>query len=327
MISIITAINDKKIYSELENNKHIKIISKDIQYKEGILEMLEENRNINFIILKEDLPGQIKNIELINKIKKINSKIKLIFILNKKEAIKENYFKKNNINYVYCSEINIKKILEIINIENKIISILGSCGSGKTINLLLMAELLSKNKRILIFEENKSVINLLKSRKTNEEIIEIKNNIFLLNINLLKKEKVLTNKIDYKLIIDKINLIKNNYDYIFIEISNLYKYKLYEKIINKNIYILNSNLMEINKNKKTINYLINKNNKLNLILNNYNSNSICEEILKNIFKNKIKILEKLKYNKNYNLIINNKFNINYLDISTKNKILKIINNI
>ncbi len=327
MISIITAINDKKIYSELENNKHIKIISKDIQYKEGILEMLEENKNINFIILKEDLPGQIKNIELINKIKKINSKIKLIFILNKKEDIKENYFKKNNINYVYCSEINIKKILEIINIENKIISILGSCGSGKTINLLLMAELLSKNKRILIFEENKSVINLLKSRKTNEEIIEIKNNIFLLNINLLKKEKVLTNKIDYKLIIDKINLIKNNYDYIFIEISNLYKYKLYEKIINKNIYILNSNLMEINKNKKTINYLINKNNKLNLILNNYNSNSICEEILKNIFKNKIKILEKLKYNKNYNLIINNKFNINYLDISTKNKILKIINNI
>lgn len=327
MISIITAINDKKIYSELENNKHIKIISKDIQYKEGILEMLEENKNINFIILKEDLPGQIKNIELINKIKKINSKIKLIFILNKKEDIKENYFKKNNINYVYCSEINIKKILEIINIENKIISILGSCGSGKTINLLLMAELLSKNKRILIFEENKSVINLLKSRKTNEEIIEIKNNIFLLNINLLKKEKVLTNKIDYKLIIDKINLIKNNYDYIFIEISNLYKYKLYEKIINKNIYILNSNLMEINKNKKTINYLINKNNKLNLILNNYNSNSICEEILKNIFKNKIKILEKLKYNKNYNLIINNKLNINYLDISTKNKILKIINNI
>lgn len=327
MISIITAINDKKIYSELENNKHIKIISKDIQYKEGILEMLEENKNINFIILKEDLPGQIKNIELINKIKKINSKIKLIFLLNKKEDIKENYFKKNNINYVYCSEINIKKILEIINIENKIISILGSCGSGKTINLLLMAELLSKNKRILIFEENKSVINLLKSRKTNEEIIEIKNNIFLLNINLLKKEKVLTNKIDYKLIIDKINLIKNNYDYIFIEISNLYKYKLYEKIINKNIYILNSNLMEINKNKKTINYLINKNNKLNLILNNYNSNSICEEILKNIFKNKIKILEKLKYNKNYNLIINNKFNINYLDISTKNKILKIINNI
>ena len=327
MISIITAINDKKIYSELENNKHIKIISKDIQYKEGILEMLEENKNINFIILKEDLPGQIKNIELINKIKKINSKIKLIFILNKKEDIKENYFKKNNINYVYCSEINIKKILEIINIENKIISILGSCGSGKTINLLLMAELLSKNKRILIFEENKSVINLLKSRKTNEEIIEIKNNIFLLNINLLKKEKVLTNKIDYKLIIDKINLIKNNYDYIFIEISNLYKYKLYEKIINKNIYILNSNLMEINKNKKTINYLINKNNKLNLILNNYNSNSICEEILKNIFKNKIKILEKLKYNKNYNLIINNKLNINYLYISTKNKILKIINNI
>ena len=327
MISIITAINDKKIYSELENNKHIKIISKDIQYKEGILEMLEENRNINFIILKEDLPGQIKNIELINKIKKINSKIKLIFILNKKEDIKENYFKKNNINYVYCSEINIKKILEIINIENKIISILGSCGSGKTINLLLMAELLSKNKRILIFEENKSVINLLKSRKTNEEIIEIKNNIFLLNINLLKKEKVLTNKIDYKLIIDKINLIKNNYDYIFIEIKNIYSYNFYKKIINKNIFILNSNLLEIIKNKKIINYFIHKEKSIDVILNNYNENSISEKLLKNNFNNKIEIIEKLKTNKKYNLIINNYFNINLLDNNTKNKMKKIINNI
>lgn len=327
MIKIITAINNKKIFSQLENNNKIKIISKDIQYKEGILEILEKNKNINFIFLKENLPGQIKNIDLINKIKKINSKIELVFILNKKDNIKEKYFKNNNIKYLYASEINIKKILEIINVKNKIISILGSSGSGKTINLLLISELLSKNKKILILEENRSIFNLFKNKKINQEIIEIKKNIFLLNINFLKKEKNLTNKIDYKLIVNKIKLIKNNYDYIFIEISNIYKYILYEKIINKNIFILNSNLIEINKNKKLINYLINKNNIINLILNNYNSNAICEKILRNIFNNKIEIIEKLKENKNYNLIINNNFNINYLDINTKNKIIKIINNI
>lgn len=70
MINIITAINNKKIYNELENNNKIKIISKDIQYKEGILEILEQNKNVEFILLKENLPGQIKNIELISKIKK-----------------------------------------------------------------------------------------------------------------------------------------------------------------------------------------------------------------------------------------------------------------
>lgn len=327
MTHIITAINNKKIYNELQNNNNIKIISKDIQYKEGILEILEKNQKINFIILKENLPGQIKNIELINKIKIINSKIKLIFILNKKDNIKEKYFKNNNIKYIYYSEINIKKILEIINIENKIISILGSSGGGKTINLLLMSRLLSENKKILIIEENKSIINLFKNRKINQEIIEIKNNMFLLDINSLNLKDNLTNKINYKLIINKINFIKNNYDYIFIEISNLYKYKLYEKIINKNILILNSNLLEINKNQKIINYLLNKNNRINVILNNYNQNSISEKILKNIFNNKIKIIGKFKNNKNYNLIINNNFNIKYLDISTKNKIIKIINNI
>lgn len=327
MIYIITAINNKEIYSELQNNNNIKITSKDIQYKEGILEILEKNKKINFIILREKLPGQINNIELINKIKIINSKIKLIFILDKKDILKEKYFKNNNIKYIYYSEINIKKILEIINVENKIISILGSGGSGKTINLLLISKLLSKNKKILIIEENKSIINLFKNRKTNQEIIEIKNNIFLLNIDLLKQKNNLINKINYKLIINKINLIKNNYDYIFIEISNLYKYKLYEKIINKDMFVLNSNLLEINKNKKIINYLINKNNKIKLILNNYNKNSISEKILKNVFNNKIEIIEKLKNNKNYDLIINNNFNINYLDINTKNKIVKIINKI
>jgi len=114
---------------------------------------------------------------------------------------------------------------------------------------------------------------------------------------------------------------KNNYDYIFIDIKNLNNYKFYKKILDEKILILNSNILEINKIKK---FIINNNIKLKTILNNYNKNSISEEILKNIFKNKIKIIEKIENNKRYNLIINNNFDIKYLDEKTKKNFLNII---
>ena len=59
-MNIITAINNEKIFKELKNEKSINIISNDIQYKEGILEILEKNKNIQYIIINEDLNGQIK---------------------------------------------------------------------------------------------------------------------------------------------------------------------------------------------------------------------------------------------------------------------------
>jgi len=66
---------------------------------------------------------------------------------------------------------------------------------------------------------------------------------------------------------------------------------------------------------------------IKLIINNYNQNSISEEILKNIFKNKIKIVGKIENNTSYNLIINNNFDIKYLDYKKKEKFLKIIEKI
>ena len=47
-MKILTAINNEKIFKELKNKNNIEIISNDIQYKEGILETLEKNKNINF---------------------------------------------------------------------------------------------------------------------------------------------------------------------------------------------------------------------------------------------------------------------------------------
>lgn len=349
-MNIITAINNEKIIKELKREKNIKIISKDIQYKEGILEMLEKNNNIQYILINENLNGQIKIEELINKIKKINSKINIIIILNKKDNIKEEYLLQNKTNFIYKEELLLENILELLFNKNKIISIIGSAGNGKTITTIILSEILIKykNKKILIVEDNiknNSILKIYKkenaennkinnnnvqinNKKTNDDkTIKIKNNLYLFNIknisNNYKKDKIK--------IINQINKIKNNYDYIFIDMQNLNSIKIYEKIITDNILILNSNILEINKIK---NYIINNNLiSLKIILNNYNENSISEKILinifnnKNKFNNKIKIIEKIENNKNYNLIINNNLNIKYLDKKTKNKYLNIINNI
>jgi len=286
-MKILTAINNEKIFKELKNQNNIKIISHDIQYKEGILEILEKNKNIDFIIVNENITGQIKIEELIKKIKKINSKINIIIILSKKDLFKEEYLIKNKIKFIYSEKLSPEKIIDKIFDKNKIIGIFANPGCGKTVTMIILSEILSKykNKKTLIIKEYKK---------------------------------------DKKIIVDKINMEKNNYDYIFIDIKNLNNYKFYKKILDEKILILNSNILEINKIKK---FIINNNIKLKTILNNYNKNSISEEILKNIFKNKIKVIGKIENNKNYNLIINNNFNIKYLDQKTKNIFLRIIENL
>jgi len=321
-MNIITAINNEKIFNELKKCKNINLISKDIQYKEGILEILEKNKNINFIIINEKINGQIKIEELIKKIKNINNKIKILIILNKKENIKEEYLFKNKIKYIYMEELSINNILEKIFDKNKIIAISGSEGCGKTITTIILSEIIIKykNKKILIIEDNiknNSILKIFKI-KNNEKnkTIKIKENLYLLNI----KKILENNKKEKNKIINEINKIKNNYDYIFIDMQNFNSYKKYNEIISEEILILNSNILEINKIKKYINKKETK-----IILNNYNENSISEKILENIFKNKI--IEKIENNKNYNLIINNNFNIKYLDKKTEKKYLKIIKKI
>lgn len=327
-MNILLALNNEKIFKELKNNKNIKIICNDIQYKEGILEILEKIKNINYIVLNEELYGQIKIEELIKKIKLINDKINIIIILNKKDLIKQEYLIKNKIKYIYAEEISAEKILEKIFNKDKIIGIVGSEGCGKTIIVLILSELIAKykNKKVLIVEDNiknNSILKIYKLKnkyKNNypkDKIINIKNNIYLLNI-----KSILSNyKKNKEEIINKINKTKKEYDYIFLDIQNINSYKIYKEIIEENILILNPNILEIEKVKN----FINKNNiKIKMILNNYNENSISEKLIKKIFNNKIKIIAKIKNNKNFNLIINNNLNLEFLDKETKNNFFKII---
>ena len=93
-MNILTALANNKINEKLKAVEDINILNKDIQYKEGILEYLEKNKNIDIIIFLEELPGQIKTKKLIEIINSINNKIKIIIITNKNKEIKNNKINK-----------------------------------------------------------------------------------------------------------------------------------------------------------------------------------------------------------------------------------------
>jgi len=91
-------------------------------------------------------------------------------------------------------------------------------------------------------------------------------------------------------------------------------------------------LLEVKKAKRLLEiYLENwniKKEKINIVFNKYNFNSINLNILKNIF-NEIKIIGKINFNKNYNLIINknNKIKNKLINLKIRKEYLKIINKI
>ena len=95
MIKIVTALGNPSLNTELKKHSEFEVIGKDIQYKDGVLEILELNNDINYLIISEMLDGIISFEELINLIKKFNRKIKIIVVLKEKNIEMEEYFIKN----------------------------------------------------------------------------------------------------------------------------------------------------------------------------------------------------------------------------------------
>ena len=103
-MNIITAIGNTKFNEKLKNIENINVIGKDIQYKEGIIEVLELFPNINLIFLSDILPGMIDNKELILKIKKINKEIENVYFFDKKKEEMENFLISEEIYKIYYFE-------------------------------------------------------------------------------------------------------------------------------------------------------------------------------------------------------------------------------
>ena len=324
MERIITAIGNPIINKKLKENKKIKIIGKDIQYREAILEILEKDKNINYIILSEKIPGEIDIENLIKKIFKINRKINIIFLLKQENKEKEIILKKLNVKEIYLErKLNIKKIINIIKgenkvndkkikkeiKENKIIVITGLPKSGKTtITILFTKILLEKNKKILLINLNKKIENnYLKLIKINNKKIKEKKEIALnKNLNIIYNFKnIIENNEKY---INKIlKKIKLKYDYILIDMNSNNKEKIKKEIYknsNKILFLFIGNIFGI---KETEKILKKENNKfsiqeknLYLIQNKYLFKSIDSQIIRNILNKKT---YKIYYNKKYKYLL------------------------
>ena len=377
MIKIITAMNNPKINDELKNEKNIELICKDIFYKEGILEILENEININYIIINSELPGEIKLNNLIEKILEKNEKIKIIILIKKEN--KNNFYKikndkkgirnnnieiikdiknKNIIRIFYKNEIKIeqlKKYNQIKNnnennkepnnkkIKNKTIIFFGERQVGKSIIILGITKSIEKNnKKILLIELNKKESDLLlilsknknnkknliikkqkikKYKKTHKKYLN-KNKIKIIQNLILKINKNI-DIISYKKIIN-FNIIKKlekKYEYIFIEINSEKNSKKIINNIDKKILIIIPNILGIKNAKKIIEK--NKINKYKIIINNYNKYSINTEIIEKIFKEKI--IGKIKYNQEYDKIINNNFKISKENVKNLIKEFQVLN--
>lgn len=192
MKKIITALQNEKVNQKLAENKNIKIMTNDIQYQEGIIEALEIDSNIDFIIFSELLPGEIKIETLIDKIKQKNKNIKIIIILENKRQELENYLlAKGNIFIFYNNEITIEQLLKIMEEKSEQEKI--------EQELLEIKKIINKEK---IFFEEKENQNYFLEKEEQEEIEneveeKFKNNKIInwINNKIHKKEKSKSKKI------------------------------------------------------------------------------------------------------------------------------------
>ena len=386
MKKIITAVNNPNLNEELKKENEVEILFKDIQYKEGILEILENKKlKIDYIIIDENLPGEIKLEKLIEKIIEKNEKIKIIITIKKENKNKINLNNKKIIKIYYEKNINLEKLkkynnnLEEINIRNnkikinkkdkekniyfktKIITILGERKVGKSVTIINLLDYIiqkmDKTVKTLIIELNEdspSFYTLFGCEKFNKiNINEDRRNKKISNIKKYSneqkyKQKYLSNRIIENLIIKinknidlisynkliNFNFIRNiekKYNYLFIEIYSKKNKIINKKILNnsnKNILLIRPNLLEIKNAKKIIEKnKLNKNNSLKILINNYNKNSIDENIIKNMLKEN-KIIGKINYEIEYEKIINtNLKNIKFLSKEYRNNLKRIINNL
>ena len=114
MKRVITAVLNQDFNSKL-NSENICVLSDDIQYQEGLIEIIENNKNIDFLLLNYDIPGENDILYLIEKIKEINYRIKIIIFINKKDEDKKNKLYSKGIFYIFIDgEININKLKNLI---------------------------------------------------------------------------------------------------------------------------------------------------------------------------------------------------------------------
>lgn len=356
MKRIITATNDENLNKELKNECNVEVVCKNIQYKEGILEILEKNIKIDYIIIDENLPGEIQIEDLIEEILEKDEKIKIILTIKKEN--KNNIFFRDEkiIKIFYEGTININKLKNYRSNFNELKSKNYKIKKNKIENSKIINKKV-KNNKIINNKKNYNKIKIIKKLKINN----LNKYIKLSNKNKERKNKIIAilgeeqvgksmtiiniayylKQKKYKILIVELNKEKSsifaimgykkfNKRHIKRKIKIKEKYKTIQKHLKKiyiNEKILKNLIIKKNKNihllsyNKLINYKMLKKLEKNYdyLIIEINCNKINNKILENTDEKILLIKPNLIGIKNSkNIIIKNKIN--------KNKNLKIIIN-
>lgn len=265
-MKIIVAINNEKLKSQIDKIYSNNVYKYDIDDMEGVIEYLSKNKsNENRVLItKDNLEGNINNIEYIKQIRQTDSNIKVIlFVNNLNKEYKEFLFANEVFDIIESNIITIDQIKECIesdklviyknnNITNeineniqekqnyiskKVISIYGANGAGKSyISSILAHDICNKTKRntiLLDMDIQSSSIDIYND-------LNYATNALTKVIDDIDKKKNINDCIKNNIICDikenKLSYLTNNCS--LYECQNKFSEKYYQKIYNecKNIY-------------------------------------------------------------------------------------------
>lgn len=119
MKKIITAIGNNRLAEEIKKRNIYEVVSRDIPYMEGVLEVLDEIQDIDTIIISEILDGEIDFKDLIRKILQKNEKIEIIVFVEERNAEIQNFLFSNGIYKIFeNNEVDINTFINSISSNN-----------------------------------------------------------------------------------------------------------------------------------------------------------------------------------------------------------------
>lgn len=327
MINILTSIGNPILNNELRKIKNFNIIKNDIKYENEILIEINKNK-IDYLIINEKIKSKNEFSEIIKNILIINSKIKIIIILKNKEIEKQ--ITALNIYKIYYEDnFNLQKLKEDIyssnnkefnnkvkikkEKDNKVISVVGISQVGKTYFIIQLLQYL-KNIKILIIDcdfKFKDIQIILNSKTNSNKVFKTNSEIDLINID---------NKKNKNQIKEELNKFKNNYDLIIIDNNYNVFYNFFLEQSNKIFFLINPDILNINKTKKIIEKNLKKDyiEKTKIIINKKSLNSLDKKIVEKTFNN-FKVGGCINYSNLNNKIIEK--------VLLKKQIIKIIKDI
>ena len=341
-MKIVTALGKKELNDYLRENEEIEVIGRDIQYQEGVFEILETRNDIDLIAVSNLLPEEMNFLFFIEQIKKVRESIEIVVFLKKEDVSVENFLNSKKIYKIYYLDENgieifanslknnssrvkdISKEIEDLknmilcpqkqdekmyeNISKNIITIVGNSGSGKSsISCILAKQIEKQKKKVVLIDFDGSCRTILGITSFEEDNVKISS--WLRVVSNVDKDIQRDENREYS-IYNLLNTLKKEYEFIIIDVSSNIDYKYINTILKtstKVLFVLEPNILGISKAQKSLEILINDINldvdKIKILFNKTNKYQIADSVLEEIFLN-FEEIGSISYDEKYNSVLN-----------------------